>query len=196
MKSGRVAVNVETEFSWKGHTRINLKSAGAIGKARIRIPSYAKKLVISMNGEILEPVIQKEYLVIDGAFTDDVIDISFDMPAQILYANPDVRADVGKVAVVKGPMVYCLEEIDNGDNLSGLYIDADTSLEEEYCADILGGVTVIKAKGKRVETVSWRDGKLYAPRPVTFEKAKLTFVPYCNWENRGYGEMSVWVKAL
>ena len=47
-----------------------------------------------------------------------------------------------------------------------------------------------------METVSWRDGKLYAPRPVTFEKAKLTFVPYCNWGNRGYGEMSVWVKAL
>ena len=60
---------------------------------------------------------------------------------------------------------------------------------------VIGGVTVIKAKGKRVETVSWRDGKLYAPRPVTFEKAKLTFVPYCNWGNRGYGEMSVWVKA-
>ena len=196
MKSGRVAVNVETEFPWKGHTRINLKSAGAIGKVRIRIPSYAKELVISMNGEMLEPVIKKGYLVIDSDFSDDVIDITFDMPAQIVYANPNVRADVGKVAVVKGPIVYCLEEIDNGDNLFGLYIDVDTYLEEKYCADILGGITVIKANGKRVKTVSWGDGKLYAPRPVKFEKVKLTFVPYCNWGNRGYGEMSVWVKAL
>ena len=118
------------------------------------------------------------------------------MPAQIVYANPNVRADIGKVAVVKGPIVYCLEEIDNGSNLAGAYIDVNEALEEEYCPDVLGGVTVIKAKGKRVETTSWNDGKLYAPRPVKFENTNLTFVPYCNWGNRGYGEMSVWVKSL
>lgn len=195
-KSGPVAVEVETEFPWKGHTIIRIKSDNAYGKARIRIPSYANNLCINFNGEKLEPVIEKGYLVIEGKFKDDVIDITFDMPAQIVYANPNVRADIGKVAVVKGPIVYCLEEIDNGSNLAGVYIDVTEALEEEYCSDILGGVTVIKAKGKRVETASWDDGKLYAPRPVKFENTNLTFVPYCNWGNRGYGEMSVWVKSL
>ena len=195
-KSGRLAVEVDTEFPWKGHTIIRIKSDNAYGKARIRIPSYANNLCVNFNGEKLEQVIEKGYLVIEGKFKDEVIDITFDMPAQIVYANPNVRADIGKVAVVKGPIVYCLEEIDNGSNLAGVYIDVTEALEEEYCPDVLGGVTVIKAKGKRVETASWDDGKLYAPRPVKFEKTNLTFVPYCNWGNRGYGEMSVWVKSL
>ena len=207
MKSGRVAVKVETEFPWKGQTKIYINAIYddktiyenneiAVGKIRIRIPSYAKNLQVSMNGQQIIPVIEKGYLIIEGRFSQDVIDISFDMPAQVVYANPNVRADVGKVAVVKGPIVYCLEETDNGSNLSNLYLDVSEALTEEYREDILGGVTIIKAKGKRVETAAWSDGRLYAPRPVSFKEAELSFVPYCNWGNRGYGEMSVWVRSL
>lgn len=202
MKSGRVSVDVETAFPWKGYTRIALKAVKTVdtqvasGKVRIRIPSYAKNLRVSMNQNKLNPVIEKGYLTVEGTFFDDVIEISFDMPAQIVYANPNVRADVGKAAVMKGPIVYCLEEADNGENLSNLYLDVTEPLEEKFCADVLGGVTVIRAKGKRVDTVPWKDGKLYAPRPVNFEKAELMFVPYCNWGNREHGEMTVWVKTL
>ncbi len=212
MKSGRVAVKVETEFPWKGQTRIYINAISdaetthenseitsdkkAAGKVRVRVPAYAKNLRITMNGQQIIPVIEKGYLIIEGRFSQDVIDISFDMPAQVVYANPNVRADVGKVAVVKGPIVYCLEETDNGSNLSNLYLDVSEALTEEYREDILGGVTIIKAKGKRVETAAWSDGRLYATRPVSFKEAELSFVPYCNWGNRGYGEMSVWVRGL
>lgn len=212
MKSGRAAVRVETEFPWKGQTRIYIEAISdaeithenskttadkeATGKIRIRIPSYAKNLQVTMNGQKIAPVIEKGYLIIEDKFSKDVIDISFDMPAQVVYANPNVRADVGKVAVVKGPIVYCLEETDNGSNLSNLYLDVSEALTEEYREDILGGVTIIKAKGRRVETAAWSDGRLYAPRPVSFSDAELTFVPYCNWGNRGYGEMSVWVRSI
>ena len=208
MKSGRVAVKVETEFPWKGQTKIYINvisddetiyennETTAEGKVRIRIPSYAKNLQVTMNGQKITPVIEKGYLIIEDKFSQNVIDISFDMPAQIVYANPNVRADVGKVAVVKGPIVYCLEETDNGSNLSNLYLDVSEALTEEYREDILGGVTIIKAKGKRVETAAWSDGRLYAPRPVSFKETELTFVPYCNWGNRGYGEMSVWVRGI
>ena len=208
MKSGRVAVKVETEFPWKGQTRICIEAISDVetiyknnettaeGKVRVRVPVYAKNLCVTMNGQKITPVIEKGYLIIDDKFSKDVIDISFDMPAQIVYANPNVRADVGKVAVVKGPIVYCLEETDNGSNLSNLYLDVSEPLTEEYREDILGGVTIIKAKGKRVETAAWSDGRLYAPRPVSFKETELTFVPYCNWGNRGYGEMSVWVRSI
>ena len=248
MKSGRVAVRVETEFPWKGQTRVNIdaipytdvihkncktrpektvtmqgrsqtasekpameniqakgqelsahdnnESCMATGKVRIRIPSYAKNLCVTMNGQKVTAVIKKGYLIIEDKFSKDVIDISFDMPAQVVYANPNVRADVGKVAVVKGPIVYCLEETDNGSNLSNLYLDVAEPLAEEYREDILGGVTIIKAKGRRVETAAWSDGRLYAPRPVSFKETELTFVPYCNWGNRGYGEMSVWIRSI
>lgn len=250
MKSGRVAVRVETEFPWKGQTRIcidaisdaeticennetlaeknatmqarmqttsenlameniqpneqktkasahdNNENCMAEGKVRVRVPAYAQNLRVTMNGQKVTAVIEKGYLTIEGKFSKDVIDISFDMPAQVVYANPNVRADVGKVAVVKGPIVYCLEEKDNGSNLSNLYLDVSEPLREEYREDVLGGVTIIKAKGRRIETAAWNDGRLYAPRPVSFKAAELTFVPYCNWGNRGYGEMSVWVRSI
>ena len=73
--------------------------------------------------------------------------VTFAAPAKFVYANPQVRADSGKTAIVRGPLVYCLEEIDNGENLPAIFVDTDVSLTEEP-SNLFGGIVTVKAKGK------------------------------------------------
>jgi DUF1680 family protein len=111
-------------------------------------------------------------------------------------ANPKVREDAGKTALVKGPLVYCLEETDNGGNLPAIFIDTRQKPEESYEEDLLGGITTISLRGKRLTEDEWQDGALYAGRANRFEDTKLRAVPYHCWNNREPGEMLVWMKEL
>ena len=121
--------------------------------------------------------------------------VSFDAPARFVRANPNVRADCGKVAVTKGPLVYCLEEIDNGKNLSELYADTKQEIEES-ASELFGGITELIFKGKRIEESAWDNGELYGEHPLSLTDVTLKAVPYAYWNNRGMGEMSVWMKEL
>ena len=87
----------------------------------------------------------------------------------MVRANPQVRADEGKLAIMRGPLVYCLEEQDNGKNLASLYLRGDAVLEEKYDKELFGGTVTVTAKAKRISQAPWEDGKLYAERPVTLE---------------------------
>lgn len=194
-------VEVKTEFPWQGKVEMKLNAKEAVqGKIYIRIPSYAGNPAILIDGKEASSVMKCEmahgYACIEGEFCEQSIVLTFEMPAQIVYANPKLRADAGKAAIVKGPLVYCMEQEENGENLSNLFLDTKEPLEEMVKEDVLGGIVAIKAKGKRMKTKEWEDNKLYAVRPVSFEETELTFVPYCNWGNRKPGEMSVWVKAV
>ena len=97
---------------------------------------------------------------------------------------------------MKGPCVYCLEETDNGSNLPGLFLDTSAPLREHFEQDLLGGVTVIGAQGKRLVSDEWKEGELYKECAPKMEDAALTFVPYAYWGNRVTGEMLVWVREI
>ena len=167
------------------------------GKIALRIPGYMKKFRIYRNGEELEnPVIQKGYLLLENLGNREEITLKFEMKARFVRANPKVRADEGRVAVMRGPLVYCLEEADNGSNLSSGYIDTQTEPEEVYEPNLLGGIVSVKLKGKRISMKGWEDGSLYGERKPVFEDTVWKAVPYCNWGNRKTGEMAVWIKEL
>lgn len=201
--SGReITLVTETCFPREGNVTFRLSgdagnAAGetAASKIHIRIPQYAENVRITVNGKAVDAVAERGYATLEAEWCDQVIGLSFDMPAHFVYANPAVRADVGKAAIVKGPLVYCMEQQDNGENLSAFYVDTEIPLEEEWCGELLGGVTRITAHGKRVKTESWNSRKLYSAVPAGFEEAVLTLVPYCNWGNRVPGEMAVWMKT-
>ena len=99
-----------------------------------------------------------------------------------------------KTAVVKGPLVYCLEEADNGDDLSALLIDTAQTPEEIYDDQLLGGCSVVHISGRKISGEGWNEHVLYQEKPVSLEDVKLTLVPYCYWGNRKAGEMLVWMK--
>lgn len=138
------------------------------------------------------------YLYIDGTWQDDdEVILDMDMPVRILEADPRVREDMGKVAFVRGPIVYCLEEADNGENLHMCRVDAQTlqasAIETETTEELGHPMTVLKVPGKRL--VLEESAKLYhTVRPVREEDVTLRMIPYYAWNNRGEGEMCVWVR--
>ena len=99
------------------------------------------------------------------------------------------------MAVTKGPLVYCLEEIDNGKNLSELYVDTTQKIEEKD-SELFGGIIQLAFKGKRMEEAAWQQGELYGEHPLSLSDVTLKAVPYAYWNNRGMGEMAVWIKEL
>ncbi len=113
-----------------------------------------------------------------------------------MAVNKKVRADVGKVAVTKGPFVYCFEETDNGENLATLRIHTDGRLEEtEPAQGLPGKLPILKVDGERVISTTGREEELYAPPRFEKKREKLTAVPYCIWGNRTPGEMRVFLDA-
>ena len=126
----------------------------------------------------------------------ETFEVSFDAEPVFVHANPQVRVDSAKVAVVKGPLVYCVEEADNGENLSSVMVNTDQKIEETYDDELLEGCSVLHITGKKISEKGWNEGILYQNRKVELEDVKLTLVPYCYWGNRENGEMLVWMKEL
>ena len=114
------------------------------------------------------------------------------MPAERVYAHPLVRADNGKVAVRRGPVVYCLEEADNGPALNRLVLERGAELSCKEKPDLLGGVVTVQAEALREKDAE--SELLYRTEAPSYETVPVTFIPYYAWANRGMGEMSVWVR--
>ena len=93
-------------------------------------------------------------------------------------------------------MVYCMEEIDNGENLSSIMVNVNQNIEETYDNELLEGCSVLHITGKKISDKGWDEETLYQNRKIELEDIKLTLVPYCYWGNRKYGEMLVWMKEL
>jgi hypothetical protein len=112
-----------------------------------------------------------------------VIDLHLPMPVKRVYADPNVKADVGRVAIQRGPIVYCLEGVDNPGALKCLVLPKDAPLTAEYRPGLLGGVTVVKGKAKSVVDDD----------PSHDTDVEFTAVPYYAWDNRSPGQMIVWL---
>lgn len=195
--AGNLSITQDTRFPFEGKVNLHLTSDSNMqSQIALHVPKYAKNYQVMVNKTLVQPRIEKGYAYLEGDWSKADIVILFDMPAHFTYANPQVRADAGKVAVEKGPLVYCLEEADNGQCLSGLYVDTEAGLQESFDDSLLGATMVIKAKGRKLTQEGWDSHTLYAQQSPAYESVELTYVPYCYWGNRTHGEMSVWVKHL
>lgn len=188
-----VLVRVHSEMPYEGTVSIELTGQQPMdGTLKLRIPDYARNPVIRLNDTVLTPENDKGYAVIPVSGVRSRIDLRFDNSAELIYADPRVSSDAGKCAVKKGPLVYCLEEQDNGDNLAALVIDPTKPLVESR-SDLFGSTITVTAQGYRLDRDGF-GGQLYRSTPPTRTSCSLRFVPYCYWGNRKPGEMSVWVK--
>lgn len=198
LNGSQVRLKQETRFPWNGKVSLKLESSEeADYRLAVRIPSYAGNVRLSRNGEqIEEPSLAGGYAMLELSGASNEITLEMEIPPRIMRANPRVREDAGKAAVMKGPLVYCLEETDNGKNLPSLFLEEGAELKEVYEPGLLGGTTVLKAAGRRIAGQGWTEEELYREGPVTYEEVTLTFVPYAYWGNRKPGEMLVWVKEF
>lgn len=192
----KISVKLQTEFPWVNTYSLEVKNVPAGGmNLMLRVPDYAQDYQVKADGKLYEENKEPEkgYRRVHVE-KDTKIEVSFAAPAKFVYANPQVRADSGKAAIVRGPLVYCLEEIDNSQNLPAIFVDTDESLKEEK-SDLFGGIVIVKAKGKKIVEPSVSDS-LYSGEKPQLEDVELTAIPYPYWNNRGEGEMLVWMKEL
>lgn len=186
---------INTKFPLENEVEIAVNHVPLDGMTlAVRIPQYARNYQVMTDGKAAAYRVEKGYAL----FTLDKdirITVSFEAPAEYVRANPNVRADCGKAAVVRGPLVYCFEEIDNGKNLSELYVDTSREIEETD-SELFGGIKKLTLKGKRIGEADWNEDELYGRHPLTLTDVTLQAIPYAYWNNRGMGEMTVWVKEL
>jgi DUF1680 family protein len=115
------------------------------------------------------------------------------MLADRVYAHPAVRADMGRVALKRGPLVYCVEETDNpGGAVQRLKLPRQAKVEAEPRKDLFDGIVTLTADGMRLKESGWQD-RLYSSTPPVEEAVKVTALPYYLRDNRENGSMTVWV---
>jgi DUF1680 family protein len=131
-----------------------------------------------------------------GAASGDEVVLSLAMPVERMVAHPEVRQDAGCVALQRGPVVYCLEEVDNGPRLANVVLPREGRLTAAVDGQLFGGVGVITGDAVRIEPADW-PADLYRPQSVLPAiRSPLTFkaIPYFLWANREPGEMRVWLR--
>ena len=171
------------------------------GGQAVKISLNGKPLAVGSTTSGKAAELKDGYLYLTGPFEGDVLKLDFAMPVIKMAANPAIHADNGKIAVMRGPLVYTLESIDNGAGLNRLFLRDDTAFTWQFRPDLLNGVGVIKGRGYRIpDATNTEDSQapLYAPYSpdieATAECVELTWIPYFAWANRGINEMSVWIR--
>ena len=197
----------ETQYPWDGNVKIALSlDAPKSFKLRLRIPSWCDQWSVKINQSAI-PNLQSPvsgYLTIEREWRNgDVIELDLRMPVQAVYAHPSVRQMQGRVALQRGPLVYCVEGIDHDFNQAErLSIDLATlgQFTTEHRSDLLGGVTGLRGAGHLTNEDGW-DGQLYRRNQASkTQPIAITAIPYYAWNNRvipegKVSEMKVWLRT-
>jgi len=191
-----VQIRVQTDYPWSGDIELH-PSAGSYTLA-LRIPGWASGAELRVNGERLEAT-PGSYATIQREWQEgDSVHLSLPMPIELLRANPRIEENRASAALRRGPVVYCLEQIDLAEgSLLDIYMPQDTSrLQAEHMPALLGGVVAIEGN-VLLDTVPRDSQPLYVPVsryvPPRHREVPARWVPYYAWANRGGGAMKVWL---
>ena len=193
----KVKASITSEFPWDGHVSVTCESDTKEPYTfAFRIPgwcaSYEKE--IPKGAEVEE---KDGYLYVTKVWAKgETIRLNFPMEIQFLASNPLVREDAGRVAVKRGPVVYCMEEADNGKNLHLTKICVNGAKTAEAVDEMGEHFVRVTAEGRRMKLGDAEKQPLYhLYQKEEEEKTKLKLIPYYMWNNRGEGEMQVWIRA-
>jgi len=194
-----VRLAMKTDYPWDGRIDVAVECGEPVFfHLCFRWPGWADEAAVAVNGERVDArgALHKGYIRLGREWRNgDRIRLHFPMRVKRMAAHPLVRENAGKVAVQRGPVVYCLEEVDNGPHLADIRLAANPQFETEFRHDLMGGIVVIRADGYRSDPEEWGD-VLYRELSGRLRKMTITFVPYACWGNRKKGEMTVWVRQL
>lgn len=194
LRDKKVTLTAETDFPRTPKIQFDLTGEGCRFAFFIRIPDYAEDYQISVNGVPVPYETVRHYAKVERVWQKDTVSVTFQMPARLVSANPLVRADSNKVAIVRGPEVFCLEETDNFKNLSSVLLSRSAELNVRYDSRLFGGCNVVQLNAKKISEKNW-NGQLYQSIRPELEDVVLTAIPYGYWCNREPGEMIVWMNA-
>ncbi len=200
-----VTIRQETRYPWDGRIMVHVDPDAATPFAlHVRIPGWSRGSVLPgdlyeyVNASSEEPTIQvngqshpldleRGYVRLERTWrAGDVVELNLPMPVQQVRAHPSVEDDRGRVALERGPLVYCAEWPDNGGRALNLVVPDNAVLDSQFRPDVLEGVQVIHGDVRAIEDVGGGE-------PVRTVAHRLTGIPYFAWANRGMGEMAVWL---
>jgi hypothetical protein len=200
-----VAITQETRYPWQGAVKMTVEPKNEFRFAlKIRIPGWAQNTpmpldlyrymnkssetaTLKLNGKPVAPAVDKGYVTFDRTWKKgDTVELNFPMPIRRVLANDKVEPDRNRVAIERGPMVFCAEWPDNNGKTHGLILSDDAKLTSEFRKDMLGGIEVIQANAQVVKLEEEN-------KPLVKAEHKLVLIPYYAWAHRGTGEMDVWL---
>ncbi|HEY6375741.1 MAG TPA: beta-L-arabinofuranosidase domain-containing protein [Edaphobacter sp.] len=195
-------IKQKTNYPWSGEVKLTVSPATSSDFVMyIRIPGWSAKNMVKVNGKEFGGARPGEYLAIRRRWdANDTIDIEFDMTTHLLRANLAVTEDRGRVAFQRGPIVFCMEQLDQNDHAHGMNLaDYTVYLNENTTANfepkLLGGVMVLAHPGAINRTAT--DTELYFPATTATKaeqkRSTLNLIPYYAWANREETAMQVWI---
>jgi uncharacterized protein len=199
-----VEIEQKNNYPWDGALTFSITPKSPLAfNLLVRIPGWAqnqampsdlykfantsdKKVEIKINGQPVEYAMQNGYAVLNKTWKKaDVVEVNLPMEVRRVIANENVKDDIGKVALQRGPLIYCAEWVDNNGKAANMIIPDNATFTTEYRADLLNGVVVLKSNVPSV--IVNNDGS-----SVSTVNQTLTAIPYYAWAHRGKGEMMVW----
>ncbi len=191
-----VAIRQTADYPWSGKIRIAVEAEAAANFAlKLRIPGWAHGETLSVNGAPFGTARRERgYVEIRRIWQmGDVVELDLPMPVQRIYSHPDVRMDVGRVALKRGPLVFCVEQADNPSLAIGrLKVPRTAALDFAHRPELFDGIVGIKIAGQVANVSDWEDS-LYRSSPPGERPAEIGAIPYYLWSNRGPGRMVVWI---
>jgi len=195
----------KTKYPWDGDVEISVTPAQTSDfTVYLRIPGWTDRAQVSVNGKTIPEASPGKYLPIRRRWSSgDVVQLRLNVVPQVLEANPHVADDTGRVALQRGPLVYCLEEVDQPDGVSLADVAVNpgsnpaSQFQPEFRSDLLGGMVVLHHSGAQFERGT-SEKLLYSrySKDSNTKKVPLTFIPYYAWANRQATSMQVWNLVL
>ena len=192
-----VTLTQESRYPWNGAVGLTVDvDSPTRFTLHLRVPGWCPGARLVVNGETIDVAAQMTdgYVAVTRDWDrGDVVGLDLDMAAERLYANPAIRHDLGRVALRRGPLLYCAEAIDNAGGVHALKLPRAAKLADSYEPNLLGGIVTLAAEAERDGAADW-NGTLYRAEPPVTARAALKAVPYFAWDNREPGDMLVWLR--
>lgn len=183
-------VEQTTNYPWDGNIKFTVKKAKNLKAIKLHKPNWCDRYTVKVNGEQADLCISRKWK------KGDVVELNLEMRPRLIESNPLVEESKNQVAVMRGPIVYCLEgqDVEGGYRINDIAIPANIQLKEvpmeieNHKFTALEGEAVVVSNGK------WDNNTLYREvQPTSQKKVKVRLIPYYAWDNRGRQDMSLWL---
>lgn len=198
LTGGAVTLRQQTNYPWDEKIKITVGvDSPAKFALHLRIPRWCRGHELKINGRGVRPAVTKGYAAVARTWQDgDVMELTLAMPVERIVANPEVASDGGKVALQRGPVVYCLEQCDHGANVHGILLPDGAKLTARHERNFLGGCVTISGKAFAPAPAGWKDVLYRQADSAHLKATNIRAVPYALWCNRRPGYMAAWIGRI
>ena len=199
LEDGALTIIQQTDYPWDGIVCLRFEMrVSRTFTLKLRKPSWCLRGRVYLNGRDVsaEGDVERGYFALTREWQPgDQLRLQWAMPAGLVYPHPRICADIGKAALMRGPLVYCLEAADQEVPLDQIFLPGNGTFDSEFRPDVLEGLVVVSGQATRVDSNDWGE-VLYRQEPPRFESVPFRAIPYYAWDNREAGAMRVWLPLV